>query len=104
MTIESSLFSGMNVNHREMEQHIEFEPTTYYAAFSAELEASASPMWALVSHLRDASTAHLTKNLLRHCRAELQDWLKAINYEEGHDFNLHPHVSPKSLKMSFLRQ
>jgi hypothetical protein len=53
-------------------------------------------MWALVSHLRDASTAHLTKNLLRHCRAELQDWLKAINYEEGHDFNLHPHVSPKN--------
>lgn len=38
-------FTGMNVNSREMNQHIEYEPTTYYAAFSAELEASASPMW-----------------------------------------------------------
>ena len=47
-----SMFQGMNVNIREMESHIEFEPNTYYAAFSAELEASASPMWALVHHLK----------------------------------------------------
>ena len=46
------MFQGMNVNIREMESHIEFEPNTYYAAFSAELEASASPMWALVHHLK----------------------------------------------------
>ncbi|CAL8073578.1 unnamed protein product [Orchesella dallaii] len=76
-----SMFQGMNVNSREMNQHIEYEPTTYYAAFSAELEASASPMWALVSHLRDASTAHLTKNLLRHCRAQLTEWLHSVTSE-----------------------
>ncbi|ODN00342.1 E3 ubiquitin-protein ligase UBR3 [Orchesella cincta] len=76
-----SMFQGMNVNSREMNQHIEYEPTTYYAAFSAELEASASPMWALVSHLRDASTAHLTKNLLRHCRAQLSEWLHSVTSE-----------------------
>jgi len=73
----------MHVNIREMNQHVEFEPKTYYAAFSAELEASASPMWALVSHLRDASTAHLTKNLLRHCRKRLSDWFEAISGGDG---------------------
>lgn len=76
-----SMFQGMNVNMREMNQHIEYEPTTYYAAFSAELEASASPMWALVSHLRDSSTAHLTKNLLRHCRTQLSEWLHSVTSE-----------------------
>lgn len=76
-----SMFQGMNVNVREMNQHIEYEPTTYYAAFSAELEASASPMWALVSHLRDSSTAHLTKNLLRHCRTQLCEWLHSVTSE-----------------------
>jgi hypothetical protein len=33
-------------------QHVDFEEKTYYASFSGELEASASPMWALVSHLK----------------------------------------------------
>ncbi|PSN42091.1 E3 ubiquitin-protein ligase UBR3 [Blattella germanica] len=56
-----SMFQGMNVNLREMSQHVEFEPNTYYAAFSAELEASAYPMWALVTHLSDASTVDLTR-------------------------------------------
>ena len=63
-----------------MEAHIEFEPNTYYAAFSAELEASASPMWALVSHLRDASTRHLTLNVIKQCLAAIRDWFGAINF------------------------
>lgn len=70
----------MNVNQREMNQHIEFEPTTYYAAFSAELEASAYPMWALVSHLVDESTAPLTKRVLVACLNELRGWLEAISF------------------------
>lgn len=44
---------GMNVNQREMKDHVEFESNTYYAAFAAELEASATPMWALISHLKN---------------------------------------------------
>jgi E3 ubiquitin-protein ligase UBR3 len=43
----------MNLNQRELHQHVEFEPDTYYAAFSAELEIAASPMWSLISHLRN---------------------------------------------------
>lgn len=75
-----SLFQGMNVNQRELSQHIEFEPNTYYAAFSAELEASAYPMWALVSHLVDESTAPLTRRVLTACLSELRDWLWSINF------------------------
>lgn len=70
----------MNVNQRELCQHVEFEPTTYYTAFSAELEASAYPMWSLVSHLKDESTLHLTKNVLNGCIAALQEWFDAINF------------------------
>ena len=75
-----SMFQGMNVNVREMESHIEFEPNTYYAAFSAELEASASPMWALVSHLKDASTRQLTLNVIKQCLAAIKDWFDAIYF------------------------
>ncbi|XP_057658362.1 E3 ubiquitin-protein ligase Ubr3 isoform X2 [Diorhabda carinulata] len=75
-----AMFQGMNVNQRELNQHIEFEPNTYYAAFSAELEASAYPMWALISHLTDASSAHLTKRVLNACLNELKDWFQAIAY------------------------
>lgn len=75
-----AMFQGMNVNQRELNQHIEFEPNTYYAAFSAELEASAYPMWALISHLTDASTAHLTKRVLDACLGELRDWFQATAY------------------------
>ena len=88
-----SMFQGMNVNVREMESHIEFEPNTYYAAFSAELEASASPMWALVSHLKDASTRQLTLNVIKQCLAALKDWFDAIYFSRPDQVD--------SLKVSF---
>ncbi|XP_046744693.1 E3 ubiquitin-protein ligase Ubr3 isoform X1 [Diprion similis] len=88
-----SMFQGMNVNQREMNDHVEFEPNTYYAAFSAELEASAYPMWALVSHLRGPENLVLSRRVLTVCLTALQDWLDAINYT-------HPNVSD-SLQVSF---
>ena len=46
----SPIFPGMNLNVRELSQHVEYEPDTYYAAFSAELEIAASPLWSLINH------------------------------------------------------
>ncbi|XP_076232510.1 ubr3 ubiquitin ligase isoform X2 [Calliopsis andreniformis] len=88
-----SMFQGMNVNQRELNQHVEFEPNTYYAAFSAELEASAYPMWALVSHLRGPESATLSRRVLTFCLTALQDWLDAVNYTD-------PNVDD-SLQVSF---
>lgn len=51
---------GMNVNVRETVQHVEYEPESYYAAFSAELEISASPMWSILQHLEDEVSHSLT--------------------------------------------
>ena len=68
------------MNQRELTSHVEFEPNTYYAAFSAELEAPATAMWALAIHLRDASSIHLTKKLLKHCLSALDEWFEAINF------------------------
>ncbi|XP_076270101.1 ubr3 ubiquitin ligase isoform X2 [Rhynchophorus ferrugineus] len=76
-----AMFQGMNVNKRELDEHIEFEPNTYYAAFSAELEASAYPMWALVTHLTGESTAHLTRRVLSACIREWYEWLEVTNYK-----------------------
>lgn len=56
-----SMFQCMNLNQRQLLVHLEYEPNTYYAAFSAEIEASASPMWALISHLTGPSTLNLSK-------------------------------------------
>jgi E3 ubiquitin-protein ligase UBR3 len=78
------VLTGMNVNVRETSQHVEFEPNTYYAAFSAELEASAYPMWALLSHLSDSSTVELTRRVLNSCQIALHDWLDLINFIGPH--------------------
>jgi len=48
------LLSGMNVNQRELNTHVEFEPDSYYSAFSAELEICSSPMWSMLAHCREA--------------------------------------------------
>ncbi|KAJ8969233.1 hypothetical protein NQ317_002189, partial [Molorchus minor] len=48
---------GMNVNQRELNQHIEFEP----------------------EHLIQ-QRAPLTKRVLSACLSELKDWLEAINF------------------------
>ena len=75
-----SMFQGMNVNVREMESHIEFEPNTYYAAFSAELRSSALPMWALVKNLKDSDTRQITLNVIKKCLSAIKDWFKAIYF------------------------
>lgn len=80
-------FTGMNVNQREMNQHVEFEPGTYYAAFSAELEASAYPMWALLSHLNNKSSIPYTKRMLRSCITALEEWLQAVIDPSAYDEN-----------------
>lgn len=72
---------GMNVNIRETSSHVEFEPSSYYAAFSCELEASAYPMWSIISHLKDASYAQLSKKIMSYLINYLQDWLDAVNFQ-----------------------
>lgn len=77
----------MNVNQRELNQHIEFEPNTYYAAFSAELEASAYPMWALLTHLNSPTTIELTQKMRRNCLAVLEEWIEAVDMADSFDEN-----------------
>ncbi|XP_052826304.1 E3 ubiquitin-protein ligase UBR3 [Octopus bimaculoides] len=74
-------FQGCNLNERELTQHVEFEPDTYYAAFSAELEISASPMSYLISHCKDSKTAHCTKAIVAACLETLEDWFESINFD-----------------------
>ncbi|XP_052267250.1 E3 ubiquitin-protein ligase UBR3-like [Dreissena polymorpha] len=88
-----SYFQGMNLNTRELHQHVEFEPDTYYAAFSAELEISASPMWSLISHLRRENSYYVTKNMIQACQESLQDWFDAISCKES--------TNPNPLQLTF---
>ena len=71
----------MNVNIRETSSHVEFEPSSYYAAFSCELEASAYPMWSIISHLKDASYAQLSKKIMNDLTNYLKEWLDAVNFQ-----------------------
>ncbi|XP_069111047.1 E3 ubiquitin-protein ligase ubr3-like [Argopecten irradians] len=76
-------FQGMNLNQRELSQHMGFEPETYYAAFSAELEIASSPMWSLMSHCKTKETAHFTKSMVSVCLENLREWFDAINCMES---------------------
>uniref|UniRef100_A0ABM5EWZ9 E3 ubiquitin-protein ligase n=1 Tax=Pogona vitticeps TaxID=103695 RepID=A0ABM5EWZ9_9SAUR len=75
-----SFFQGMNLNKRELNEHVEFESQTYYAAFAAELEACAQPMWGLLSHCKVRETQEYTQNVVKYCLEALQDWFDAINF------------------------
>ncbi|KAK6165726.1 hypothetical protein SNE40_022591 [Patella caerulea] len=78
-----SYLQGMNLNQREVNQHVEFEPDTYYAAFSAELEISALPMWSILQHCKTPETSSLTLRMIAACQTALQDWFDAINITEN---------------------
>lgn len=70
----------MNVNVRETGGHIEFEPSSYYAAFSCELEAAAYPMWSVLAHLSEPAHAPLARRIVAAALKYLQDWLHAVNF------------------------
>uniref|UniRef100_A0A8C7NG24 E3 ubiquitin-protein ligase n=1 Tax=Oncorhynchus mykiss TaxID=8022 RepID=A0A8C7NG24_ONCMY len=75
-----SFFQGMNLNKRELSEHVEFESQTYYAAFAAELEACAQPMWGLLTHCKVKETQEYTKTVVRYCLETLQIWFDAIGF------------------------
>ncbi|XP_047670750.1 E3 ubiquitin-protein ligase ubr3 isoform X1 [Tachysurus fulvidraco] len=75
-----SFFQGMNLNKRELNEHVEFESQTYYAAFAAELEACAQPMWGLLTHCKVKETQEYTKTVARYCLETLQIWFDAIGF------------------------
>ncbi|XP_045773199.1 E3 ubiquitin-protein ligase Ubr3 isoform X1 [Maniola jurtina] len=75
-----SMLQGMNVNVRETGGHIEFEPSSYYAAFSCELEAAAYPMWSVLAHLSEPAHAPLARRIVAAALKCLQDWLDAVNF------------------------
>ncbi|KAG7227563.1 hypothetical protein INR49_005378 [Caranx melampygus] len=77
--IKSEL-QGMNLNKRELNEHVEFESQTYYAAFAAELEACAQPMWGLLTHCKVKETQEYTKTVVRYCLETLQIWFDAIGF------------------------
>lgn len=54
---------GMNLNKRELNEHVEFESQTYYAAFAAELEACAQPMWGLLTHCKVKVSPDCTRSV-----------------------------------------
>lgn len=56
----------MNLNKRELNEHVEFESQTYYAAFAAELEACAQPMWGLLTHCKVKVGFVITFTLFSH--------------------------------------
>lgn len=56
--------AGMNLNKRELNEHVEFESQTYYAAFAAELEACAQPMWGLLTHCKVKVSSSFTLTLV----------------------------------------
>lgn len=85
----------MNVNIREVGGHIEFEPSSYYAAFSCELEAAAYPMWSVLSHLTDAEQAPLARRIIAAALTYLQEWLDAVHFTT-------PHMERVSLLTVFL--
>lgn len=79
-----SMLQGMNVNIREVGGHIEFEPSSYYAAFSCELEAAAYPMWSVLSHLTRAEHAPLARRIIAAALTYLQEWLDAVHFTSPH--------------------
>ncbi|XP_064185933.1 E3 ubiquitin-protein ligase ubr3 isoform X4 [Anguilla rostrata] len=75
-----SFFQGMNLNKRELNEHVEFESQTYYAAFAAELEACAQPMWGLITHCKVKETQEYTKTVVQYCLEALQLWFDSIGF------------------------
>ncbi|XP_033103209.1 E3 ubiquitin-protein ligase UBR3-like isoform X2 [Anneissia japonica] len=70
--------TGMNLNERERDEHLEFEPH-YNAAFIAEVEACAAPMWQLVSHCQTEEGVEFSKVMIAVCMEEIQDLFDALN-------------------------
>ncbi|ODM94642.1 E3 ubiquitin-protein ligase UBR3 [Orchesella cincta] len=80
-----TLLQGMNVNKfvKKGEPHIERESASYVGAFMAELVISATLMWTLVSHLKDCTTSDITRNFVRLCWKQLNEWYNYVKYPKG---------------------
>ena len=73
-------FQSMSLNNRVIGEHVEYENDSYYAAFSAELEICATPVWTLISHLKDRSWRIFTENMITVSQEALDKWFELIHF------------------------
>ena len=76
-------FQSMSLNTRVIGEHVEYENDSYYAAFSAELEICATPVWTLISHLKDDNTGYLAKNMITVSQCALEKWFELITFSSN---------------------
>ncbi|XP_054165403.1 E3 ubiquitin-protein ligase ubr3-like isoform X2 [Oppia nitens] len=75
-------FQGMNLNQRELNEHVEYENNAYYSAFSAELEICSTPMWTLICHLKDSESADQSIQIIKHVLHWLETWFELIAFDK----------------------
>ncbi|CAH1789984.1 unnamed protein product, partial [Owenia fusiformis] len=88
-----TFFQAMNMNQRELNQHVQYEPDVYYSSFSAELEICSSPMWHMLVHCKQQDSVPWVRKVLSTAIHALVHWADSIGVKP--DSKLNPN------KMSF---
>jgi len=76
--------TGMNLNSRKLMRHVEFEPNTYYTAFSVELEAASSPLWSFINACTALKNVQCVQNMISGSVEALERWYKKVGSKPQH--------------------
>ncbi|CAF0827696.1 unnamed protein product [Adineta steineri] len=76
-----TLFQGMNINERILNEHVEYEPQAYMYAFTIELEISAAAMWCFVNHLKPTYSSDNVISIIKQIIDSINDWLQSLNFQ-----------------------
>ncbi|XP_068671556.1 E3 ubiquitin-protein ligase ubr3-like isoform X2 [Montipora foliosa] len=71
--------TGMNLNLRKLLRHVEFEPNTYYTAFSVELEAASSPLWSFINACTALGNVQCVQNMISESVEALERWYNRVS-------------------------
>ncbi|XP_029192377.2 E3 ubiquitin-protein ligase ubr3-like [Acropora millepora] len=71
--------TGVNLNLRKVLRHVEFEPNTYYTAFSVELEAASAPLWSFINACKSMKNVQCVQNMVSGTVEALERWYSRVS-------------------------
>ncbi|XP_015779823.1 PREDICTED: E3 ubiquitin-protein ligase UBR3-like [Acropora digitifera] len=78
-TMHHQIYLGVNLNLRKVLRHVEFEPNTYYTAFSVELEAASAPLWSFINACKSMKNVQCVQNMISGTVEALERWYSRVS-------------------------
>ncbi len=76
-------FQAMNLNKRQLYEHVQYENPTYFTSFATEIEFCSTILWSFLQHLASEEELCISIKVINKLLILLDRWHDSVNTKNG---------------------